>query len=327
MVTFGIKPTSAHTGYGYIKLGNALEAENAHEISVFVEKPNQETAEELIKQGDNLWNSGMFCFKASRYLSELTLHQPELVEQVRSVIANKQQDFDFLRLNQEDFEKCNSISIDYAVMENTKKGCVVSIDADWNDIGAWDAVWKISNKDNDNNVCRGDVITQDSQNSFLYSNDKLLVTIGIDDLMVIDTPDALLVADRTKAQDVKSVVERMKSEKRLEVERHMKIDRPWGQYNILHAEKMSEVKYVSLKPGAKISLQKHNHRSEHWVIIKGEAEVVIGEETFASCVGESVYIPVGVEHSLRNVGHGTLEVIEVRTGERIDEDDIVRIAS
>ncbi len=324
MVTFGITPTEPHTGYGYIEIGQALESE-AHEIAAFKEKPDLQTAEGFVQSGKYLWNSGMFCFKASRYLSEIEAHQPDLLAHVKEAVKNARYDLDFIRLPQDEFEKCADISIDYAVMEHTQKGCVVALDAQWNDIGSWDAVWAVSPKDSDENVCQGDVIVRDSHNNFIHSQDKLVTVLGVDNLIVVDTQDALLVADKTKVQDVKLIVDQLKVMQRSEAKHHRTVYRPWGHYDsICHGER-DQVKRISVKPGAKLSLQKHNHRSEHWVIVKGTAKVTKGEESFLLTENESVYIPLGIVHALENPGKIMLEIIEVQTGSYLGEDDIIRL--
>ncbi len=324
MVTFGITPTEPHTGYGYIKLGKNLKA-GANEISAFTEKPDLKTAQDFIESKDYLWNSGMFCFKASRYLAELEKHQPELLKHVKNAIKNTKKDLDFNRLPQEDFEKCPSISIDYAVMEHTKKGSVVALDAQWSDIGSWDSVWKVSEKDDKDNVCKGDVLVEDSHKNFIYAQDKLISVLGVEDLIIIDTQDALLVANKNKVQDIKKIVDRLQASNRSEAKHHRTVYRPWGHYDsICHGER-DQVKRISVKPGAKLSLQKHHHRSEHWVVVKGTAKVTKGEETLLLTENESVYLPLGVVHALENPGKIPLEIIEVQTGAYLGEDDIVRL--
>lgn len=328
LVTFGIQATSPHTGYGYIKRGKELEGK-ASEVGAFIEKPNQEKAENFLKEGGYLWNSGMFCFKASRFLQELGQHHPQMLKTVKDSVANAKEDYDFFRLAKEDFSQAENISIDYAVMEKTDKACVVSIDAEWNDIGSWDAVWDVCSKDPDGNVCqsknKGDMILKDTKDSFIHASDKLLVGIGLENLMVIDTPDALLVADKKKAQDVKIIVEQLKKENRVEAKNHSKVDRPWGYFDLLHQSETSEIKHISIKEGAQLTLQKHEHRSEHWVVLKGKARVTKQDDVLTLEENQSVYIPVGAEHSLENIGDGSLEIIEVRTGTYIDEEDIIRI--
>jgi len=324
LVTFGITPTEAHTGYGYIEVGEALESK-ANKVSSFVEKPNEKKAKALLEGGQHLWNSGMFCFKASVYLEELKKFQPEMVVEAKNSLTNAQDDFEFTQLNRDDFEKCNDISIDYAVMEKTDKACVIAINTQWNDIGSWDAVWEVSEKDSDNNICTGDVINRDSKDSFIYSPDKLLVTLGVEDMIVVNTPDAVLVADKSRTQDVKNVVDILKKNKRKEVQYHNRVDRPWGYYDLLHEGTAAEVRRLVIKPDAQIVLQKHQKRSEHWVVVKGQAEVIKDDTVQQVKQNESIYIAAGVAHSLKNNGDIDLEIIEIRTGDYLGEDDVVRI--
>lgn len=324
LVTFGIKPTEAHTGYGYIESGDQI-MDGAYKLVAFKEKPNLKTAEDFLKSGKYLWNSGMFCFKATTYLEALEKHHPDIVTNVRSAIDNSQEDLDFIRLDAKEFEKCTDISIDYAVMENTNQGAMVALDAQWSDVGSWDAVWKISKKDADNNVCQGDVITQNTKNSFIHAQDKLVCTLGLENVIVIDTQDALLVADKNNVQDIKDIVSKLKKQERKEAKHHRTVYRPWGHYDSICFGERDQVKRISVKPGAKLSLQKHFHRSEHWVVVKGTAKVTKGEETLMISENESVYLPVGIVHALENPGKIMLEIIEVQTGSYLGEDDIVRL--
>jgi len=324
MVTFGIKPTKAHSGYGYIEQGEAI-AENANKIAAFKEKPDIKTAQSFIESGKYFWNSGMFCFKASNYLEELEKHQPDLLKHVKDSVSNSKNDLDFNRLNKDAFEQCSDISIDYAVMEHTNNGVVVGLDANWMDIGSWDSVWEIADKDVNGNVCKGDIITQDSKNNYVYSKDKLVAILGAENLIIIDTQDALLVADKSKAQDVKTIVSKLKKDSRAEATHHKTVYRPWGHYTPISEGLRYQTKHISVKSGGKISLQKHQHRSEHWIIVRGTAKVIKGDETFILTENESVYLPIGVVHSLENIDDTVLEVIEVQTGDYLSEDDIIRL--
>lgn len=324
LVTFGVTPTEAHTGYGYIELGKSLETD-VHEIADFKEKPDQKTAEEFVKSGQYLWNGGMFCFRASIFLAELAAFQPELLEHVKNAVENAKVDLDFDRLSQDDFEKCADISIDYAVMEHTKNGVVVALDAAWSDIGAWDSVWNASAKDINGNVCKGDVIVRDSKNNLLYSQSKLVAVLGVEDVVVIETQDAILVADKNKVQDVKKIVDTLKSAGRSEAMHHRTVYRPWGHYDSICMGERFQVKRITVKPGAKLSLQKHHHRSEHWVVVKGTANVTKGDEILTITENESVYLPLGIVHALENPGKIDLEIIEVQTGSYLGEDDIIRL--
>ncbi|MGH1456337.1 MAG: mannose-1-phosphate guanylyltransferase/mannose-6-phosphate isomerase [Alphaproteobacteria bacterium] len=324
MVTFGIKPTEAHTGYGYIELGDSLE-KNANEILEFKEKPDTNTAESFLKSGNYLWNSGMFCFRASTYLEELEKYQAGLLDHVQAAVDAAANDLDFNRLEKSAFEKCPDIAIDYAVMEHTKKGVVVGLDANWSDIGAWDSVWNISEKDENGNVCKGDVIAEDSTDNYIYSKEKLISVLGVDNLVVIDTRDALLVADKNKVQDIKVIVNKLKKEGRREAVHHKTVYRPWGHYTSISEGQRHQTKRISVRAGAKLSLQKHHHRSEHWIVVKGTARVTKGDETFILTENESVYLPIGIVHALENPGKITLEIIEVQTGSYLGEDDIIRL--
>ncbi len=324
LVTFGIKPTHAHTGYGYIELGSSLE-NGASEIAAFKEKPDQANAEKFLKSGKYLWNSGMFCFRASVYLSELEKFQPDMVAQAKDAVEKSKKDLDFMRLDEDSFSKCTDISIDYAVMEHTDKGAIVSLDARWSDVGSWDAVWQVSPKNADQTVTKGDVIAKDTRNCFIQGSDRLVCTLGLRDIIVVDTQDALLVAHKDSVQNVKDIVGDLKKAQRKEAKHHRTVYRPWGHYDSICFGERDQVKRISVKPGAKLSLQKHFHRSEHWVVVKGTARVTKGEETITLSENESVYLPVGIVHALENPGKIMLEIIEVQTGSYLGEDDIVRL--
>ncbi len=323
LVTFGVTPVEPHTGYGYIEKGNIID-EGAYGIADFKEKPDLKTAQSFVDSGNYLWNSGMFCFKASAYLKELEKNSPDIITHVKAAIEKSKDDLDFTRLDKGEFEKCEDISIDYAVMEKTDKGAVVTLDSKWSDVGSWDAVWQVSKKDVDGNVCIGDVIAKSTKDCLIRAN-KLVCTIGLENMIVVDTQDALLVADKKYDQDVKSIVEDLKKADRKEAKHHRTVYRPWGHYDsICHGDR-DQVKRISVKPGAKLSLQKHFHRSEHWVVVKGTAKVTKGEETLIISENESIYLPVGIIHALENPGKIMLEIIEVQTGSYLGEDDIVRL--
>ena len=327
MVTFGIKPAYAHTGYGYIEVGKEINAaqDDAYNLVKFKEKPDLKTAEKYIKNGQYLWNSGMFCFKAARYLEELEERHPDIIKHAKKSLEGAYEDLDFVRLGEEDFAKCENISIDYAVMEHTKRGAVISLDAGWNDVGSWSALWEVCEKDAHGNVVQGDVINIDTKSSFIHGADKLVCTLGLDDLIVVDTQDALLVAHKDSVQKVKDIVATLKKDDRKEAKHHRTVYRPWGHYDSICFGERDQVKRISVKPGAKLSLQKHLHRSEHWVVVKGTARVTRGEEILTISENESVYLPVGTIHALENPGKITLEIIEVQTGSYLGEDDIVRL--
>jgi len=324
LVTFGIKPTEAHTGYGYIESGDEI-GHGSYKIAAFKEKPDEKTAQEFLESGKYLWNSGMFCFKASAFIEELEQHHTEIVAHAKAALDNSEKDLDFIRLESKSFEKCEDISIDYAVMEKTENGAMVSLDANWNDVGSWDAVWEVSEKNEDNNVCIGDVITKKTKNCFIRGRHKLVCTLGLEDTIVVDTQDALLVASKEHVQEVKDIVADLKKDDRKEAKHHRTVYRPWGHYDSICFGERDQVKRISVKPGAKLSLQKHFHRSEHWVVVKGTARVTKGEEVLTISENESVYLPVGIVHALENPGKIMLELIEVQTGSYLGEDDIVRL--
>lgn len=329
LVTFGIFPTAAETGYGYIKVnGLAKELEKGgnggYPVTEFVEKPDLETAQKYLESGEYFWNSGMFIFKARRYLEELEKFQPEILDCCREAMANSTKDLEFHRIDEEKFAACPSDSIDYAVMEKTDDAYVVPLDVRWNDIGSWSALWDIATKDEDNNVIKGDVITDDTQNCYINTTGKLVATVGLKDIIVVNTKDAVLVATKDKVQNVKKIVEALKSQDRSEYFNHREVYRPWGKYDSIDAGNRYQVKRITVKPGAKLSRQMHHHRAEHWVVVSGSAKVTKGEETILLTENESVYIPLGTTHSLENPGKIPLELIEVQSGSYLGEDDIVR---
>ena len=325
LVTFGIVPEYPETGYGYIQGGSPLPgSEGARRIDRFVEKPDLTTARMYLDAGDYYWNSGMFLFRASVYLEELEKQNPEMIEACREACEKAQRDLDFIRLDREAFERCPSDSIDYAVMEHTNRGVVIPIDAGWNDVGSWSALWEIGDKDEDGNVLQGDVLALDCKDNLLRSDGRLLAALGVKDLIVVDTPDVLLVAHRSQAQRVKELVERLDGEQREEIEIHAQVHRPWGCYQGIDRAERYQVKRISVKPGASLSLQKHHHRAEHWIVVKGSALVTRGNETFLLTENQSTYIPVGELHRLENPGKIPLELIEVQSGSYLGEDDIVR---
>ncbi|QOL24424.1 mannose-1-phosphate guanylyltransferase/mannose-6-phosphate isomerase [Thalassotalea sp. LPB0316] len=322
LVTFGIVPQSAHTGYGYIKRG--VERGDGFDVASFVEKPDGETAATYIESGEYYWNSGMFLFKASRYLEELTKHRPDIASVCSSALENSSRDLNFIRLNEEVFLTCPEDSIDYAVMEKTTDAVVVPLDAGWNDIGSWSALWEIDQKDEQGNALRGDVIALDSKGCLLHGGERLIATIGLEDIVVVDTKDAVLVAHKDKVQDVKKVVGQLKSQGRSELQLHREVYRPWGKYDSIDSGERYQVKRITVKPGAKLSVQMHHHRAEHWIVVSGTAKVTNGDKTFLVTENESTYIPVGIVHALENPGKVPLELIEVQSGSYLGEDDIVR---
>lgn len=322
LVTFGIVPTSAHTGYGYIKRGDKLGA--GFSVEQFVEKPNAPVADEYLASNEYYWNSGMFLFKASRYLDELRKHRADIADACEASTENVVSDLDFIRLDEEAFRACPDESIDYAVMEYTEDAVVIPLDAGWNDIGSWSAMWDIADKDNDGNASAGDVLHHNSKNCFVHSDGRFVATVGLEDVVVVDTKDALLVAARDSVQDVKAIVSELKKADRSEFKTHREVFRPWGKYDSVDFGTRYQVKRITVKPKAKLSVQMHHHRAEHWVVVSGTAKVTNGDKTFLVSENESTYIPVGVVHALENPGKMPLELIEVQSGSYLGEDDIVR---
>ena len=324
LVTFGIVPDKAETGYGYIK-ANIYNTADYYKIQSFTEKPNQEDAQKYLDSGNYLWNSGMFMFKASIYLQELEKFEPEILSSCKKSCQTEYKDKDFIRLNNDEFYQCPEQSVDYAVMEYTKDGVVVPLDADWSDIGSWNALWDAKNKDKDGNVSEGDVILDGVKNTYAYSSNRLVSVIGISDLVIVDTQDALLVADKKYSQNIKNIVNQLKKNNRPEADNHRKVFRPWGYYDSIDADDGFQVKRILVNPGAKLSLQKHEHRAEHWVVVKGVAKVTCGDKTFSLKENQSTYIPKGEVHRLENTEEIDLEIIEIQTGDYLGEDDIIRL--
>jgi len=325
LVTFGIAPNKIETGYGYIK-ANISKNKNYYDIDEFVEKPDYKTAKKYVDSGGYFWNSGMFMFKASVYLSELEKYEPEILSACQKSCQTEFYDLDFIRLNEQEFLKCPSQSIDYAVMEKTKNASMVILDANWSDVGSWTALWDSQVKDNDDNLVVGDVILDKVSDTYVHSTSNRLVSvIGLSNLIVVDTQDAVLVTNKEHAQDVKNIVEKIKKSGRLESDQHRKIFRPWGYYDSIDRGEGFQVKRILVNPGQKLSLQKHNHRSEHWVVVKGKAQVTCGEKTFQLIENQSTYISLGKVHRLENIEDTPLEIIEIQTGSYLGEDDIIRI--
>ena len=323
LLTFGIVPESAHTGYGYIKTTNK-DSDIILDVSQFVEKPDEETAQKYLDSGEYYWNSGMFMFQASVIISELKKHQPELLQACQKALFNSDVDLDFVRLQPNAFSAAPSISIDYAIMEKSSQVKLVPLSAGWSDVGCWKSLWEISDKDCNNNVCVGDVIAQDTSNSYIRSSQKLVTTLGVDNLVIIETQDALLIADKSKVQKVKNIVSTLKDKDRYEIKHHRHVYRPWGYYDSIDSGSRFQVKRIVVKPGAKLSVQMHHHRAEHWIIVKGIANVTCGENIKLLRENESIYIPLGEVHALENPGKINLELIEVQSGSYLGEDDIVR---
>jgi len=323
LVTFGIVPDAPETGFGYIRAGEA-DGEGGFAVEAFVEKPDADTARGYLDAGGYFWNAGIFLFRADRMIRELEALAPEIWRHAARAVTTGRLDLDFLRLSAEAFELCPSDSIDYAVMEHTKDAVVVPADIGWSDVGSWTALWDIGDKDAHGNVVSGDAVMQETQNTFIRAESRLVATIGVDDLIVVETSDAVLVARRDKVQDVKAVVARLKAEGRAEHEVHARVHRPWGFYEGLDTGERHQVKHLMIKPGAAISLQMHHHRAEHWVVVNGTARVTVGDDTRLLSENESVYIPIGASHRLENPGKMPLSIIEVQSGSYLGEDDIVR---
>jgi mannose-1-phosphate guanylyltransferase/mannose-6-phosphate isomerase len=322
LVTFGIVPRGPETGYGYIKA--KASTEQLASVETFVEKPDLETAKAYLASGDYFWNSGMFLFKASSYLAELKRHQPAILGAVEKAYAGKQADLDFTRLDVEAFKACPDDSIDYAVMEKTDNAAMIGLDAGWSDVGSWSSLWEESEHDAQGNVCRGDVFVHDASNNLLFSDNKMIAALGVEDLVVVDTPDAVMVSRKDKVQEVKQIVNQLEKQDRSEAHFHREVARPWGCYDSIDMGERFQVKRITVKPGAKLSLQMHHHRAEHWIVVSGTALVTIGDKERMLSENESTYIPIGMTHRLENPGVLPLEMIEVQSGSYLGEDDIVR---
>lgn len=328
-VTFGIVPTEAHTGYGYIKTGHSI-SDGVFKAQEFVEKPDAQTAAAYLSSGEYLWNSGMFAFKASAYLDVLGRLAPEIRFVCENAIAHETSDLDFIRINPVLFQECPNDSIDYAVIEPLSVEAdspvtVVALDAGWSDVGSWSSLWAVSEQDENGNSCVGDVILHNVKNSYINAEGKLVSVIGLDNVVVIETKDAVLVADKSQVELVKTVVNQLKAEHRPEYVFHREVFRPWGCYDSIDKGNRYQVKRITVKPGEKLSVQMHHHRAEHWIVVSGTAKVTNGDRTFLVTENESTYIPIGQVHALENPGKIPLEMIEVQSGSYLGEDDIVRL--
>ncbi len=322
LVTFGVIARSPETGYGYIRRAGGKGP--TYPVAQFVEKPDSRRARQFIESGEYFWNSGMFVFKASRYLEELKRLAPDILEVCEKAVAGAQVDLEFTRLPAAEFERCRSESIDYAVMEKTRDAVVVPLDAGWSDVGSWAALHEASRTDASGNVTHGDVIAEDTHDCFLYSGSRLVATVGLGDHVVVETKDAVLVAPKSRVQDVKRLVNRLKSQQRGEALLHREVFRPWGSYDSLDAGERFQVKRLTINPGASISLQLHHRRAEHWVVVAGTAQITRGEEVFLLEENQSTYIPIGTKHRIENPGTVPVHIIEVQSGSYLGEDDIVR---
>ncbi len=323
LMTFGVVPTSPETGYGYINCGASL-GEDLFALERFVEKPDAATASAYLETGNYLWNSGMFLLGASAFIAELGKHAPGILAACEQAMESASRDMDFVRPDAESFAACPADSIDYAVMENTSNGGVVSLDCGWSDVGAWSALWDVASRDSSGNACRGDVLLDNCEGSYFYSDSRLVAATGVRDLVVVETADAVLVADKARVQDVKRIVNELKVQDRPEVSLHRRVYRPWGSYESLVTSDRFQVKRIIVSPGQKLSLQMHHHRAEHWIVVQGTAEVTCDDKVFMLGEDESTYIPLGNRHRLANPGRIPLELIEVQSGTYLGEDDIVR---
>lgn len=326
LVTFGIVPTAPETGYGYIHRGEAI-SEQAYRVAQFVEKPNLETAQQYVSSSNYYWNSGCFMFKASAYLAELKQFSPDIYEACEKSVYKTTVPSDFIRVNEAEFLKCPDDSVDYAVMEKTTKAVVVPMDAGWSDVGSWSALWEVSDKDDKQNVYRGDVIMKNTSGCYIYAPNKLVAAVGLENIVIVETKDAVLVADKSKVQEVKQVVEQLKDEGRREYLEHREVYRPWGRSDAIDQGHRYKVNRITVKPGESEELQVHYNRAEHWVVVSGTAKVTKGTEKILLTENQSIYIPVGVPHQIENPGKIPLELIEVQSGGYLDTDDVVLIES
>ena len=338
LVTFGIVPTQPEIGYGYIRADKTLNNEprtmNPEQrtlsipvfpVAEFVEKPDLETAKNYLASGDYYWNSGMFMFRAGRYLKELGRYQPKMLSACQDAFVHLTENLDFQRLDATAFAACPADSIDYAVMEKTDQAVVIPLAAEWSDVGAWSALWDILPHDANGNVLIGDILTEGAKNNYLHATSRMIAAVGIEDLVVVETTDAVLVAARDQVQNVKEIVQQLKKQQRNEAFLHRRVNRPWGAYEKIDVGERFQVKRITVRPGACLSLQKHHHRSEHWVVVKGTAKVTCGENILLLTENQSTYIPLGEVHRLENPGQIPLEIIEVQSGSYLGEDDIVRL--
>jgi mannose-1-phosphate guanylyltransferase / mannose-6-phosphate isomerase len=326
LVSFGIAPESAETGYGYIRRGMGLDrVEGVFAVAQFVEKPAPEEAKAYVASGEYSWNSGIFLFPARLYLDELERLRPDMVAACRQALAEAQRDSDFVRLGKEAFSACAGDSIDYAVMEHTRRAAVVPVSMGWSDIGSWDALWEMGAKDQDGNSIEGNVVAEETRNCYLRSEAGLVAAIGIEDLVVVATADAVMVAPRNRTQEVKKLVARLVRDRRDEADALPTVHRPWGSYTSLHNGHRVQVKHILVKPGGKLSLQMHHHRAEHWVVVHGTAKIRRGDAEMMLSEDQSTYIPIGTAHRLENPGKIPLHLIEVQSGSYLGEDDIVRL--
>jgi mannose-1-phosphate guanylyltransferase len=326
LVTFGIVPTGPETGYGYIQRGDSIgNLDEGYKVKCFVEKPNLPTAESYIASGEYYWNSGMFMFRAKKYLEELEKFRPDIYEACKKSLCELPDGMDFITVDKESFALCPDESVDYAVMEKTTNAMVVPLDAGWSDVGSWSALWEVNEKDTNNNALTGDVFLHNTEGCYINTDEKMVAAVGVKNLVIVNTKDALLVIDKSQVQDVKKVVEYLKINQRSEYKHHRDIYRPWGKSDLVVAENRFNVNRVTVNPGGKLSTQMHHHRAEHWIILAGTAQVTIGEKTFLLTENQSTFIPIGSIHTLENPGKIPLEILEVRSGSYLGNDDVIRI--
>lgn len=329
LVTFGIKPQKPETSFGYInctdKIANSDNDDNAYQVNKFDEKPDLKTATRYIESSEYYWNGGIYACKASKILEEMSSHAKDVLDTCKAALGHSKHDLDFIRVDEKQLETCPSVSFDYAILEKTTNAAMVILDAGWSDIGSWSALWELEEQDNAGNVVKGDTITKDTTNCFLQSNYKLLATLGVDNIVVVDTPDAILVANKDQIENVADIVEELKSNGRKEYLFHREVYRPWGRYDSIDTGERFQVKRITVNPGAKLSVQMHHHRAEHWIVVSGTAKVSRGDEDYLVSENQSTYIPLGTVHALENPGKIPLEMIEVQSGTYLGEDDIVRL--
>lgn len=323
IVTFGIKPKGPETGYGYICAGKSL-SQSCYEIASFKEKPDKVTAQNYLSSGNYYWNSGMYVIKASTFIRELGSHRPDILEACRAAMTRRTTDANFIRVDSAAFYDCPPESIDFAIMEHTDSAVVVELDSLWSDVGSWSSLWEVSARDFEGNYLTGDVVSRQTTNSLIYAEDRLVVALGVSDLVIVETKDAVLVSTKDQAEEVKGIVSELKSLGRSEGSSHVKVYRPWGEFDSIGKGDRYQVKKITVKPGAKLSVQMHHHRAEHWIVVSGTAKVTNGEKIYLVTENQSTYIPIGQVHSLENPGVIDLELIEVQSGAYLGEDDIVR---
>jgi mannose-1-phosphate guanylyltransferase len=329
LVTFGIVPESPHTGYGYIKSSSSIAHQNSvcgFHVNSFVEKPDLNTAIDYVQSGDYYWNSGMFMFKAQVFLDALRLHSPQILVACEQALAAAETDLEFIRVGATEFSASPDDSIDYAVMERAENVAMVPLQAGWSDVGSWSSLWEVANKDAHGNAFVGDVMATQSVNNYVNAEGRLVALVGCEDMVVIETKDAVLVAKQDNVQDIKTIVNELKAKERPEFKFHREVFRPWGSYDSIDHGERFQVKHITVNPGEKLSVQMHHHRAEHWIVVSGTAKVTLGEQTLLISENESTYIPIGEVHALENPGKIPLELIEVQSGSYLGEDDIVRLS-